>query len=209
MEQLTPSIKHYFHQKKADIFGLHTLSKFAIFVPLIKRHGELNFIFQIRSQYIRQPGEISFPGGKVDNTDTTIEEAAIRELQEELGIQRNQIELLGELDYMVTPFRFVLYPFIGTISTDATFQLNKDEVENIFFAPVSQLMKMTPKEHPIHLEVTPPEDFPYHLIPNGQNYNWRTVTLNEQFYEFDGHVIWGLTARILTHALEELKKASY
>lgn len=208
MEQLSSVMKNYFQQKKAEVLGINNFARFAIFVPIIIRNGEYQFVFQVRSKFIRQPGEISFPGGKVEETDLTNKDAATRELQEELGVTIDNIELLGELDYMVTPFRFALYPFIGTLSSDTKFQLNPDEVEDIFFAPVAQMMKMTPKEHPIHLEVSPSEDFPYHLIPNGENYNWRTAVVNEQFYEYEGHVIWGLTATILSHALEELKKAS-
>ncbi|RKL68604.1 coenzyme A pyrophosphatase [Salipaludibacillus neizhouensis] len=208
MEQLSSLMKNYFQHKKAEIMGINNFARFAIFVPIIEQNGEYHFVFQVRSKFIKQPGEISFPGGKVDETDLSTKDAAIRELQEELGVDMDQIELLGELDYMITPFHFALYPFIGTLASQTKFHLNPDEVEDIFFAPVSQMMKMTPKEHPIHLQVSPSEDFPYHLIPNGENYNWRTTVMNEKFYEYEGHVIWGLTATILSHALEELRKAS-
>ncbi|WP_280768569.1 NUDIX hydrolase [Salipaludibacillus daqingensis] len=205
MQNIPESTKKYFQQKKATILDYNSYKQFAIFVPLIMKDGELQIIFQIRSNHVRQPGEICFPGGKVEKTDHSTSSAAVRELSEELGVPEKDVQLLGELDYLVTPFHFMLFPFIGVLPSHTQFQLNKGEVEDIFFVPVSTLMDMTPKVHHIHLEMEPEKNFPYHLIPNGEDYNWRSGIVNEEFYEYNGHVIWGLTARILTHALTELQ----
>ncbi|WP_416149257.1 NUDIX hydrolase [Salipaludibacillus sp. HK11] len=199
-------MRKYFKQRKANILNHDNYNRFAIFVPLMIKDGELQIIFQIRSRHVRQPGEICFPGGKVEETDPSTSFAAIRELSEELGVPENNVQLLGELDYMVTPFHFMLFPYIGTLPSNTEFHLNKGEVEDIFFAPVSTLMKMTPKVHDIKLEMQPDNNFPYHLIPNGEDYSWRKGAVSEEFYEYNGHVIWGLTARILTHVLIELSK---
>ncbi|SER72248.1 NUDIX hydrolase [Salipaludibacillus aurantiacus] len=204
MKQLSDSVLKHLRNKKATVLDSETYTKFAIFVPLIELNHELHFIFQVRSRLVRQPGEVCFPGGKVDKTDPTVKYAAIRELSEELGVPPADAEILGELDYLVTPFRLMLFPFIGILPPDTAFNINKDEVEDIFYVPVSQLLNMEPKEHYIKLEAVPEDNFPYHLIPNGENYNWRTGVINEQFYEHQNYVIWGLTARILTHALKEL-----
>lgn len=208
MRNIPDSIKNYFQQKKATIIDYELYKQFAIFVPLIMKDGELQIIFQIRSNQVRQPGEICFPGGKVEKTDRSTSYAAIRELSEELGVPEKDVQLLGELDYLVTPFHFMLFPYIGTLPSDTQFQLNEGEVKDIFFAPVSKLMDMTPKVHQVHLEMEPEKNFPYHLIPNGENYNWRSGVVYEEFYEYEDHVIWGLTARILTHVLYEIKTRS-
>ncbi|PYZ95300.1 coenzyme A pyrophosphatase [Salipaludibacillus keqinensis] len=205
---MTDEMIQYFKHKKAKVLDYDKYTRFAIFVPLIEKDGELHIIFQIRSRHVRQPGEICFPGGKVEKSDPSFEFAAIRELSEELGVSSEEVELLGELDYMVTPFRFMLFPFIGTLPKNTNFQLNHGEVEDIFFAPLSKLVKMTPKEHQVYLEMEPEKNFPYHLIPNGEDYHWRTGLVNEQFYEYNGYVIWGLTARILTHVLDEIQSVS-
>ncbi|MDG5786489.1 CoA pyrophosphatase [Evansella sp. AB-P1] len=202
------SVMNHFRKRKANIIDYETYIPFALFVPLIEKDGELTIIFEVRAQNIRQPGEICFPGGKVDDEDRSYSSAAVRELSEELGVETSNIELLGELDYMVTPFKLILYPFLGKISSDATIEKNDAEVKEVLYIPLSTLLKMKPKEHHVFLKVMPEESFPYHLIPNGENYNWRTGKITEQFYEYEGHVIWGLTARILTHVLDEIRKVT-
>jgi len=208
MDNISESLKNHFHQKKATILNFDLYKQFAIFVPLMMKDGELQLIFQIRSNLVRQPGEICFPGGKVEKTDPSTSFAAIRELSEELGVPEKKVQLLGKLDYIVTPFHFMLFPYIGVLPSNTQFHLNEGEVKDIFFVPVSKLMDMTPKVHHVHLEMEPEKNFPYHLIPNGEDYNWRSGVIYEEFYEYNGHVIWGLTARILTHVLAELKSMS-
>ncbi|MBU9722558.1 MULTISPECIES: NUDIX hydrolase [Bacillaceae] len=198
-------ITSHFHSRKAKLLDYDTYYHFSLFVPLIEKGGEMHILFEVRAQNIRQPGEICFPGGKVDDTDPSHEYAAVRELSEELGVDPSKAKIISALDYMVTPFKLILFPFLGVIDSDADIKKNEQEVKEIFTIPVSELMKMTPKEHKIYLNVQPEEEFPYHLIPNGENYNWRTGTVIEQFYDYNGKIIWGLTARILTHVLDELK----
>ncbi|WP_078597271.1 NUDIX hydrolase [Evansella clarkii] len=195
----------HFRNRKANVMDHELYNEFAILVPLVEKREELHFVFEVRAQNIRQPGEICFPGGKIDNTDSSPAHAALRELEEELGVPPSKVRLAGDLDYMITPFRFMLYPFLGLIDSDTVFKKNDDEVKEILFVPLSKLLEMKPKEHKIFLNVEPDEEFPFHLIPNGENYNWRTAFVNEQFYEYEGNVIWGLTARILTHVLQEIK----
>lgn len=209
MTSISDELKKHLYEKKATVLDLEAYTRFAIFVPVIEIRNELHFIFQIRSRTVQQPGEVCFPGGKVEPEDYAVKDAAVRELSEELGVRSSSVSVLGELDYLVTPFRIILFPFIGTLQQGSELNINKEEVEDVFYAPVSQLMAVTPKEHHIKLEVEPDKNFPFHLIPNGKNYNWRTGIINEQFYEFNGHVIWGLTARILTNALQELKKGGF
>ncbi|MFA9557138.1 CoA pyrophosphatase [Evansella sp. AB-rgal1] len=195
----------HFRSRKSNLIDYENYQHFALFVPMIELNNELHIVFEVRSQNIRQPGEICFPGGKVDEDDVSNEAAAIRELTEELGVSPNKVEIVGELDYMITPFKLILFPFLGKIVSDATFKKNDDEVKEILFVPLSKLLKMRPMEHHVSLKVKPEQDFPFHLIPNGEDYHWRTGKMEEQFYKYEGHVIWGLTARILTHVLEEIR----
>lgn len=199
-------IRQHFQERKAEIMDHRTFHHFALLVPLIKKDGEYHIIFEVRAHNIRQPGEICFPGGKVDATDASHEAAALREFTEELGVPINKVEIIGPLDYMITPFKLMLFPFLGIVDEDAIIVKNDEEVREVLYVPVSKLSLMKPKEHYIYLKVEPEGGFPYHLIPNGEDYNWRTGSVTELFYEYNGHVIWGLTARILAHVMEEISK---
>ncbi|ADU29809.1 NUDIX hydrolase [Evansella cellulosilytica] len=197
----------YFRSRKSQLIDKQKLYEFALVVPLIVLDDEYYIVFEKRAKNITQPGEICFPGGKVDKLDESVEYAAVRELTEELGVPPHHIEVVGELDYLITPFNMILYPFLARIDSKTRFEKNDEEVAEILFIPLSDLMSMEPKEHYIYLDVRPEENFPYELIHQGENYPWRTGTFPEQFYVYKGQVIWGLTARILTHVLEEIAQA--
>lgn len=206
MNQPINLISEHFKHRRAKILGEQSSAHFSLFLPLLYRDQEWHLLFQVRSNNVKQPGEVCFPGGRVDSEDANYAAAASRELQEELHLEPEQTSLLGELDIMVTPFQFMVHPFIGIIHDESAISPNPGEVAEVFTVPVSKLMTMKPKEHPIRLDVRPEQGFPYHLIPNGEDYNWRTGYIKELFYEYDRRIIWGLTARVLAHAIDELKK---
>ena len=79
--------------------------------------------------------------------------------------------------------------------------INKDEVEEVFTVPLSYLMNAKPEKYRVDFEVRPESDFPYELIQGGKDYDWRPRKLDEYFYFYEDRVIWGLTAKILTHFL--------
>ncbi|MBD8067415.1 NUDIX hydrolase [Bacillus sp. PS06] len=188
------------------ILGSDNFSKYAILLPLLEVNGETHVLFEVRSKHLRrQPGEICFPGGKVDKKDKTIEYAALRETSEELGVSIECIEQVSPLDYIVSPFGMMVYPYIGVITTPKNILPNPSEVEEVFTVPLSFLLQTEPKIYNIHARIEPEENFPYHLIPGGENYEWRLRSTNEYFYFFEDKVIWGLTARILQHFLEQVK----
>ncbi|CAM4021600.1 NUDIX hydrolase [Alkalicoccus chagannorensis] len=198
-------MRRYFQEREAGV--MDAAKRFALFVPIKKIDGVPHVVFEVRSQHVPQPGEICFPGGSIDRTDAGAEAAAVRELCEETGVDASAVSTYGELDYIVTPAKGMIRTFIGEIDPEALFSPNLDEVDHLFTVPVEQLLAAEPKTHPIHLEVKPPEDFPYHLIPHGKNYPWGRGSIQEVFYEADNYIIWGLTARVLYHALKEMEKA--
>lgn len=208
MKKLAEEVYEYFQKREADLLDASVYNKFAIFIPLMRIENELHILFEVRSKYVSQPGEICFPGGKVDAEDAAPAAAAVRELSEEIGISPAHVLFVGELDYMVTPSKSIFYPFLGEISSEASIQINKNEVEEVFTVPVKKLMKMEPMEHRLKLTVHPNESFPFHLIPQGEKYPWSGGEIQEQFYQHENYIIWGLTARLLKHALEEMEKAA-
>lgn len=191
--------------RKPEWMGHHKLNQFAVLVPLVEINGELNVLFEERAHHLnRQPGEICFPGGKIDLGAEDEKCAAVRETREELGLAAEHVELLGPLNVLVTPFH-IIHPFVGRISRMDNIRPNPDEVASVFCVPLEYLLSQTPELHFVDITVTPPENFPFDKIANGRDYKWRKGSIPEYFYYYEDRVIWGLTARILHHFLELAK----
>ncbi|MCP2034395.1 8-oxo-dGTP pyrophosphatase MutT (NUDIX family) [Planomicrobium sp. HSC-17F08] len=191
---------------KPEVLGSRDFAKFAILLPLIERAGEVHVLFEKRAETLRkQPGEVCFPGGRIDPQDLSPKSAALRETDEELGISEDEISDLFPLDYMVSPFGMIIYAFAGFIDSSAEFKPNPDEVGELFSVPLSFFLENPPRVYQINFDVQPEESFPYDLIVGGRDYSWRTRNLEEYFYLYEDKVIWGLTARILSHFIDIIK----
>ncbi|SHF17417.1 ADP-ribose pyrophosphatase YjhB, NUDIX family [Marinitoga hydrogenitolerans DSM 16785] len=189
-------IKEIFEDKKARF--AKDFKEFSVVVPLVERNEEINILFEIRSHNLSQPGEVSFPGGGIEKNEKPYM-AGLRELNEEIGIDIKKVEKIAELDYFATPFNFVIYPFLVLIKNfeKEDLNINKNEVEKVFFVPLDFFLKKAPLKYKINVKMDIPEDYPFHLIPNGKNYNWRKGYYKTYFYIYKDKVIWGLTARII------------
>ena len=188
------------------ILGSEKFSKYAVMVPLIEKEDGIHVLLEVRSLELRrQPGVICFPGGRIDAQDTNEKAAAIRETVEELGVSHEYISNVYPLDFMISPFGMMIYPFVGYINTPNTIVPNPSEVGEIFTVPLSFLIKNEPEIYKIEFKAEPEVNFPFDLIVGGENYNWRTRGIEEYFYRYDGKVIWGLTAKILAHFIELLR----
>lgn len=180
--------------------------KFSILVPLIEINNELNLIFEVRSMSIkRQPGEISFPGGKIEDGESPLE-AAIRETYEEIGIKEEAIEVITELDYASSKNGSFVYSFLGYIKNIdyLNIKFNKDEVSELFYVPLSFFMENYPKKHYVNYYVKADDDFPFHMINDGENYNWGSIRNPVYFYNYNNYIIWGLTAKITYSLIKKL-----
>ncbi|GAB6189001.1 CoA pyrophosphatase [Marinitoga arctica] len=179
--------------------------EFSVMVPLIEINNELYIIFEIRSHNLSQPGEVSFPGGQIE-ADEDIYLAGLRELEEEIGIKPNQVERIAQLDFFATPFNFVIYPFLVYIRdfNESDLKINPNEVSEVFYVPFNYFIENEPLKYKIDVKMNPPENYPYHLIPNGKNYNWRKGCYKTYFYRYRDKIIWGLTARIIEDMKKEL-----
>ncbi|OMP66971.1 NUDIX hydrolase [Domibacillus epiphyticus] len=198
-------LKTIFENRTPDILGSEKLVKFSLLLPLVQKQDGLHVLFEVRSLTMRrQPGEVCFPGGKIDPDDNGPDHAAVRETQEELGIQENDIHLLFPLDFMLSPFGTIIYSYVGLIDVKEM-NLNEAEVDNIFTVPLDFLLNTEPSLHYVRLRPEPEENFPYHLIARGKDYNWQTKSMEEYFYFYEDKIIWGLTARILKHFLDIIR----
>jgi peroxisomal coenzyme A diphosphatase NUDT7 len=183
------------------VLGSEDFREYAILVPLMEVNGETHILFEVRSYKMRrQPGEICFPGGRIDKGDKDASSAAIRETSEELGINQDLITDIHPLDYLVSPFGTIIYPFAGRLNVEQKdLQPNGDEVEEVFTSPIKVLQEKEPELYDIKFSVQPEANFPYKQIPGGENYDWQARSVKEHFYYYEDKVIWGLTARVLHH----------
>lgn len=182
-------------------------NRYAVLIPIVENEGKLEIIFELRSKDLtQQPGEISFPGGEVEGSET-YEEAAIRETMEELNIGRESIEIIGELDYLVSYAGITIHCFVGTISGIEVKEIrpNKDEVDHIFTVPLDFFLDNEPDKYELELETVINEEFPYNLIPNGKDYNWRKGKNVVMFYYYGEYIIWGFTARMMNNFTQTIK----
>ncbi|PKM75958.1 MAG: coenzyme A pyrophosphatase [Firmicutes bacterium HGW-Firmicutes-15] len=191
--------------RKPNILEHELANKSAVLLPLVKVQEETCILFEKRSSLLRlQPGEICFPGGGIESSDRGTAIAAVRETCEELGLVTEDVELIAPLDIMVTPFNAIIYPYVGYIKDCSKIQVNRDEVEEVFYVPVNFLLKNKPIFKKLSVKMDVPADFPFELIPHGKNYPFREASYPQHFYIWKDRVIWGMTARILNHFLNLL-----
>jgi len=163
-----------------------TASPAAVLILVCTGAGEPRVVFTERTDQVEHhKGQISFPGGACDEEDESVEVTALRETFEEIGVDPKDVRILGQLDDMVTVSNFRVTPFVGTVACETAYQyrVNDGEVASVVEVPLSHLLD----EQNMELEV--------------RQHNGREVLVPAFAYE--GHRIWGATARML-HQLVEL-----
>lgn len=180
--------------------------EFSVLVPLIRNNENWEIIYELRSQNITQPGEISFPGGKVEQGET-YKEAAIRETMEELNLKEENIEVIGELDFLVSYDNIIIHCYLGIISGVSVKDIdpNKEEVDHMFTVPLEFFLETEPDTYFLGIKTVLNEEFPYNLIPNGKDYNWRDGNRSVQFYHYKDYTIWGYTAKMTKQFIDIIK----
>jgi 8-oxo-dGTP pyrophosphatase MutT (NUDIX family) len=165
-----------------------------VLVPIFETDGEARVILTKRPETMpSHQGEIAFPGGKLEpNTDADLRAAALREAHEEIGIAPDTVEIVGELDHLVTvSARFALAPFVGLIAVPPVIVPHPREVAAVFDVTIADLLAAeTFREErwdvPAEMLVGVGPDRAIH------------------FFELPGETVWGATARILTGFLSHL-----
>ena len=181
---------------------------YGVLVPLVEQDGQFFVLYEVRAKTLRrQPGEVCFPGGRMDEGETAIE-CALRETGEELGIDKETIQVLGELDFIAYRDNSVLYPVLGVLPNGVMEKMspNPDEVEEVFLVPLSHLLDTPPLEYEYELIPTPARDFPYEVLNIPRDYKWRTGYENVAVYPWEGKAIWGMTGRITRHLARLIRK---
>jgi 8-oxo-dGTP pyrophosphatase MutT (NUDIX family) len=154
----------------------------AVLVPLYMQDGDLHAVFTRRRQDLRRhAGEISFPGGRQDIEEEDLRETAVREAEEEIGLPRDAVDLVGALTPTPTVVtNYAIYPFVGMIEAGHRWLPSAAEVDQVLELSLRGLRAGHARKR---------------LVRRG-------VPFRTDVYELDGHLIWGATARILADLLE-------
>lgn len=181
---------------------------YAVLVPLVEHEGETHLLYEVRAKTLRrQPGEVCFPGGRMEPGESP-EECALRETWEELGIPPEQVKLLGRLDFIAHRANFLMQPILGVVdpkALSASLRPNPEEVDEYFLVPLSRLLEAEPVEYTYELIPTPADNFPYELIGIPRDYRWQHGQENVPVYPWQGRAIWGLTGRITRNFIQICK----
>jgi len=167
---------------------LATVKQSSILLLLFPEGDHLYTCLTKRPRTMRyHPGQISFPGGKVEKEDLSAEMTALREAREEVGLDHTGIEILGKLsDLYVEVSKFSIQPFLAWVDQKPDFVVDFGEVEELILFPVS--------------------DFVRNEVISETEMETVSGSLQVKYYPFNGEIVWGATAMILSELIEILKK---
>lgn len=150
----------------------------AVLVPIIERPDGLHVLFTQRALHMRHhPGQISFPGGRQDPEDSSLIATALRESDEEIGLQSENVTPLGWLPSIHTISNYSVYPLVGLIRELNPLNVNSDEVADVFEAPLTHFLNRND-----HFTIRPIFGNSIHRV---------------HFMPYQNRLIWGATAAIL------------
>jgi len=163
--------------------NLDGMRRASVLIPFYINSGDLSIVFMKRpDDQSVHGGQISFPGGGRDKIDKTALHTALRETEEEIGVDRNQIDVWGKLTVdRVLASQYLVYPFVGLIPSPYSFNLNEDEVEKLIIIPYDYLIDLK------NLSI--------------EMFNWKGRRFRTYIFTFEKEKIWGLTARLLVNLI--------
>src|SRR4051812_19367353 len=173
------------HEEAAAMDSSGGSTDAAVLVPLYLDAGSLHAVYTKRRDDLRRhAGEISFPGGRKDFPEEELEVTALREAEEEIGLPREDVEIVGALPPVgtfVTGYR--IHPFVGMIEAGKEWEIEPREVDVVLELSLPDLIRGSEMQR---------------LLRKG-------VPIKTPTYAVDGNLVWGATARILQHLLERLE----
>ena len=180
------------------------IKNYAVFIPIIEIDSKDHILLEVRSKHITQPGEVSFPGGRVEENES-FDQAAIRETMEELLLDREDITIEGYSSMILNSSYRHIKAFYGRINKNIEEIKYNEEVESVFAVDIDFLKNHEPIMYRAPYRMEFPSDFPFEKIPNGKDYNFNQLYHDMYFYDTNP-VIWGLTAKLLKNFIESLDK---
>jgi 8-oxo-dGTP pyrophosphatase MutT (NUDIX family) len=182
-EDFIDQIREMLSSRKRRVIEHPPFSHAAVLVPLFQKDGNCHLLFTKRSEEVKyHKGEISFPGGVVDEEDRELIHTALREAHEEIGLKERDVQIIGVLDDIVTITEFIVTPIVGLFPYPYPFKVSEVEIAELIEVPLASLLE---------------EDcFSEREIFRGGQ---REIVFA---YQYGKHIIWGATARILKQFLD-------
>jgi 8-oxo-dGTP pyrophosphatase MutT (NUDIX family) len=172
--------------RRRRVIEHHPFSHAAVLVPLFQKDGNCHLLFTKRSEEVKyHKGEISFPGGVVDEEDRELINTALREAHEEIGLKESDIQIIGVLDDIVTITEFIVTPIVGLFPYPYPFKVSEVEIAELIEVPLASLLEK--------------DCFSEREIFRGGQKEFVYA------YQYGNHIIWGATARILKQFLDLIK----
>ena len=182
-ENFVDQISKILSSRQRRVIEHPPFSHAAVLVPLFKKGEDCHLLFTKRSDRVKyHKGEISFPGGVVDEEDLELITTALREAHEEIGLKKSDVQIIGILDDIVTITEFIVTPIVGLFPYPYPFKVSEVEIAELIEVPLSSLL---------HEECFSERE----IIRGGQ----KEVVYA---YQYEKHIIWGATARILKQFLD-------
>ncbi len=199
--------------KVPGILGKDEFFNSAVLIPLVSIEDEYHLLFEKRAANIKQGGEICFPGGRVEKTDKSTVDTALRETFEEIGVNSEHIKVIGKLDILFGPRGVLVEPIVAEVKIDCLGELiiDKSEVEKVFSVPLSFFENNEPEHFKIHSSVTHKSfnskgEEDELILPNKQTNDTYYKSIRDVLvYKISGEVIWGITARLVYETVGKLK----
>ena len=167
-----------------DLNAETTLKCAAVLIPLVWYDEEWHIIFTRRTDTVEShKGQVSFPGGACDEGETTPEQTALREANEEIGINPNDVRVLGQLSNLITITYFRVTPVVGVVQWPVVFRVGAHEVARIFTIPLAWLANSSNR---------------WQFEMPGRS---RSLIA---YHPYDGELLWGATARMTVDFLSVL-----
>ncbi len=181
-------VRRILSENPRNIVSDPSLTPAGVLLLLYPKDGKTCVLLTKRTSEVEHhKGEVCFPGGGKDDEDAALLDTALREAHEEIGVRPQDVTVLGQLDDMPTNSRFLFHTFVGTIPYPYDFKPSAAEVAEVLEAPLSELAARD---------------------------NWRdevrivdNTLVNAPTYAYNGHLIFGATARVLKNFLELLDAA--
>ena len=171
---------------------------YAVLCPLAELPDGLHLLFEVRAAGLRQGGEVCFPGGRAEAGESP-QVCALRETEEELSIPSSAVTVFGTPDFIYSQRGFLLYPVLGLVSQAVLDALRPSpaEVAEVFTVPLAFFRDTEPELYAYDLIPRGPEGFPYEALGISRDYPWSRGRVEVPVWRYEGHVIWGMTGRIV------------
>lgn len=180
-------LQDYLNNRPRQIISQNGYKPASVLIPLTE-NGKIYVLLTKRAKHLtNHPGEISFPGGRMDDSDSNRLLTALREVEEEIGIPRDEITILGALDDVISVTNFHVIPYVGIIPFFCPYDFNKSEIDEIVLVPLSFFL----------------------TEPQKEIYSKGDIKKDNYIYRYGDKKIFGLTATLLKSFIEILDKSGF